>query len=403
MRSIRIQFPNEHGALLAAKIDFPLGQRPAAFALFAHCFTCSKDLNAVRNISLALTQQGIAVFRFDFTGLGHSEGDFADTNFSSNVEDLVHAAQFLADSYEAPQLLIGHSLGGAAVLLAASQLPSVKAIATVGAPAEPSHVAHLLADSTAQIQVEGAATVSIGGRPFNIKKQFLSDLQQTSNDHINRLNKALLILHSPQDQTVGIKNAELIYRLAQHPKSFITLDGADHLLSQPADGHYVGQVIAAWAVRYIELAESPELTTDRQVVVRTGATGYTTEILAGRHNLLADEPASVGGDDLGTSPYGLLSAALGACTSMTLRMYADRKKWDLQEVQVHLQHSKSYAQAQQEVSDKKVKVDLFEREIVLEGELDEAQKARLLEIADRCPVHRTLHGEIVVKTRLREE
>lgn len=399
MRTTRIQFPNATGQLLAAKMDLPLGQRPKACAIFAHCFTCSKDLSAVRNISLALTQKGIAVFRFDFTGLGQSEGEFADTNFSSNVEDLVSAAAYMQEVYDAPQLLIGHSLGGAAVLLAASQIASIKAVATIGAPADPSHVSHLVQSGAAEIREKGAATVSIGGRPFQIKAQFLDDLAQASNQHISKLKKALLILHSPQDQTVGIKNAEMIYHLAQHPKSFVTLDGADHLLTDAKDAQYVGQLIAAWAERYIDLKTHPALSTDKQVVVRTGAEGFTTEILAGRHSLLADEPTSVGGTDLGTSPYGLLAAALGACTSMTLRMYADRKKWDLQEVRVHVQHSKSYPADSKQAEKSQSKIDVFEREIELEGALDEGQKARLMEIADRCPVHRTLHGEIKVETK----
>jgi uncharacterized OsmC-like protein/esterase/lipase len=402
MKSTRIKFPNAEGQLLAARMDLPLDQQPRACAIFAHCFTCSKDLQAVKNISLALTQEGIAVFRFDFTGLGQSEGEFADTTFSSNVEDLVAAAEYMTREYDAPQLLVGHSLGGAAVLMAGLKIDSVKAVATIGAPAEPVHVSHLLESGKEELENTGESTISIGGRPFKVKIKFLEDLRQYAKDHIGKLKKALLVMHSPQDQIVGIKNAELIYKEAMHPKSYISLDGADHLLSRKADAQYVGQVIATWAIRYLELAEPAQLETDRQVVVRTDGEGYFTEIKAGPHHLMADEPQSVGGTNLGPSPYGLLSASLGACTSMTLRMYADRKKWDLREVRVHLSHNKDYREDCENVESKKAKIDVFEREIELEGDLDEKQRQRLLEIADRCPVHRTLHGDVEVRTRLRE-
>lgn len=403
MKTIKLSFPNSKGEMLAAKLDLPIGEHPSACALFAHCFTCSKNLLAVRNISRALTQHGFAVMSFDFTGLGESEGEFADTNFSSNVGDLVSAAEYLAQNYQAPGLLIGHSLGGAAVLQAGPRIESVKAIATLGAPADPAHVRHHFQEGEAEIEEKGSATVSIGGRPFRVKKQFLDDLEASTIEEIlPRLKKAILVMHSPQDTIVGIENAARIYQAARHPKSYISLDGADHLLSRKADSQYAGNMIAAWATRYIDTHEQEKLVTDKQVVVRTGANGYTTEIQAGPHSFLADEPASVGGADLGPTPYNLLNAALGACTSMTLRMYADRKGWDLQEVKVHLQHFKEHKADSEGASGGKQKIDVIERVIELEGELDGTQRARLLEIADRCPVHRTLHSEIEVRSTLSE-
>lgn len=401
MKSLKLNFENRNGLQLSASLDLPLREKPKAYAVFAHCFTCGKNVRGERNISLALTQEGFAVFRFDFTGLGQSEGEFYKTNFSSNVDDLEDAARFLADNYEAPQLLIGHSLGGAASLMAASKLEFVKAVTTVGAPAEPAHVAHLFQAIEDRISQEGEAQVNIGGRPFLIQKQFLEDIQQTDlGSVIKSLRKPLLVMHSPQDTVVGIDNAKKIYAQAWHPKSFISLDGADHLLLKKEDSLYAGKTIAAWAARYIDLVEKEPLLTNKQAAVRTGPIGYTTEVRTGRHSFLADEPTSVGGADLGPSPYDLLVAALGTCTSMTLRMYADRKGWDLQEVRVHLQHSKEHCQDCENADNPKSKIDTIERVLELEGDLDEKQRARLLEIADRCPVHRTLHSEIKVNTSL---
>jgi putative redox protein len=295
---------------------------------------------------------------------------------------------------------VGHSLGGAAVLLAGLKIDSVKAVATIGAPADPIHVTHLVEGGKEEIKEKGKAMINIGGRPFCIKQQFLDDLQQVASGHIGKLKKALLVLHSPQDQIVGIQNAERIYKAAMHPKSYVSLDGVDHLVSDPQDAKYVGQIIASWGMRYLDLKEEDVLNTEKQVVVRTDDDGYLTEIKAGPHSFLADEPESVGGTNLGPTPYGYLSAALGACTSMTLRMYADRKKWDLKEVRVHVSHSKDYYEDSEAVEDKKSKIDIFDREIELEGDLDDAQRKRLLEIADRCPVHRTLHSDVKVITKL---
>ncbi len=407
MKTIRVQFQNAQGYQLSARLELPVDSQPHNWAVFAHCFTCNKNLTAIRNISQALTHRGFALLRFDFTGLGDSEGDFADTNFTSNVEDLMAAAKFMEENYQAPSLLIGHSLGGAAVLVAKNRIPSVQAVATIGAPYDPQHVSHLLKSAESEIIEKGIADVNIGGRNFTIKKEFLEDIASIeSRQLIQNLSAALLVLHSPQDQTVGIENATSIYKAAQQPRSFISLDGADHLMSNKADSKYVGEVIAAWAGRYVEIPDpenEDQITdTDHQVVTQTGAEGYTTEIKAGRHRLTGDEPATVGGADLGPTPYDFLSVALGTCTGMTLRMYADRKEWDLQQVRVHLNHQKVHAKDCADCEAKVGKVDEIVREIELEGNLTEEQTQRLMEIADRCPVHRTLHAEVKVRTTLKK-
>lgn len=397
MASIKIQFPNDEGVMLAARLELPVNQHPHSYALFAHCFTCSKNLSAIRTISKALNQSGVAVLRFDFTGLGQSEGDFVDTNFSSNVEDLLAAAKYLADNYEAPSLLVGHSLGGAAVLCAAYQLPAIRAVATIGAPFDPEHVSHLLGDSIDEIEANGVAMVNIGGRPFQVKKQFLEDIRSNNiSEKIKNLKKALLIMHSPQDSTVNIDNAARLYTTAKHPKSFISLDGADHLLSNKVDAQYVGDSIACWVKRYLALPAQEKLRGEKAVTVRLGDEGFTTEIMVRHHSLTADEPASVGGNDFGPSPYELLTSGLGACTAMTLQMYARRKKWDLKEVKVHLAHFKDYASDMADTENSKSKIDHFDLKLELEGDLDETQRTRLLEIANKCPVHRTLHQEVAI-------
>ncbi|WP_299899572.1 bifunctional alpha/beta hydrolase/OsmC family protein [uncultured Aquimarina sp.] len=398
----KISFTNAEGQVLSGRLELPADQHPHNFALFAHCFTCNKNLGAVRNISRALTSQGFGVLRFDFTGLGESEGDFADTNFSGNVEDLVAAADFLTENYQAPSLLIGHSLGGAAAIFAASKLHAIKAVATIGAPSDPTHVQHLLRSGLDEIEANGKAVINLSGRDFTIKKQFLDDLETKSLATVAKnLNKALLVLHSPQDTTVGIKNAEDIYHAAKHPKSFVTLDGADHLLMRKEDSIYVGNVIAGWSSRYIDIPEEPKLKSTHQVVVSLGNDeGYTTQMKVGNHYMVADEPESVGGNDFGPSPYELVSAGLSACTAMTIKMYVSRKGWDLKNVEVHTSYDRRHIDDCENCEDPTAKIDTFDREIKLEGDLDEKQIARILQIADKCPVHKTLHTETQVITKL---
>ncbi len=400
-RTERLEFPGSSGGLLAARFDRPIGPIRST-ALFAHCFTCSKDLGAVSRIARALADRGIAVLRFDFTGLGHSEGEFASTNFSSNVEDLVLAATALRERGTPADLLIGHSLGGAAVLAAASRIPEARAIATLGAPADPAHVEKLFAHDHEKIVREGEAEVELAGRHFTIRRQLLDDLRaQTLPRAIETLRRPLLVMHSPLDATVGIENASQIFQAAKHPKSFISLDAADHLLSKKEDSTYAAEVLAAWASRFLPPVEDPIEAAPDEVVVRQAMPGrFPQDIAAGPHRLRADEPLSVGGDDTGPTPYGLLLASLGACTSMTIQMYAKRKEWPLDEVEVRLHHDKIHATDCAECETETGKIDLIRKEIALHGALDEAQRARLLEIADRCPVHRTLHSEIRVETEL---
>lgn len=397
-----LSFQNANGESLSGRLDLPLGAVPDAYAIFAHCFTCSKHTKAVAAVSSALSRKGIAVLRFDFTGLGDSEGDFSDTTFSSNVADLITAAEYLEAHYAAPKILIGHSFGGTACLKAAGHLPGVKAVATIGSPFDPAHVRHLLGDARAAIEKSGEASVTLAGRPFRIKRQFLEDLDNADMlEVLPKLNRALLVLHSPVDEVVGIDNAAQIYRAARHPKSFISLDTADHMLGQPADAEYAGSVIAEWAARYIDAREK---TADRppsgehRVVTRIGRSRYRTEITAGGHSLVADEPADVGGTDSGPTPYDLLAAGLGACTAMTLRMYADHKGWPLEAVTVSLSHRKIHAKDCESCATESGSLDRIKRQIEVLGPLDADQRQRLMEIADRCPVHRTLYGEIDVVT-----
>ncbi len=398
-----VQFPGAAGEILAARLDLP-AQVPRAFALFAHCFTCSKESLAATRISAALTQHGIGVLRFDFTGLGGSAGDFSNTNFSSNIADLIAAANWLRDNHGAPKILIGHSLGGAAVLAAASDIEDAVAVATIGAPYDPAHVAHLLGDAASAINANGESEVTLAGRKFNIKKQFLDDIaNQKGGARIAALKKALLVMHSPRDTTVGIDNAAQIFMAAKHPKSFVSLDTADHLLTGKEDAAYVAAVLAAWASRYIGAAPTTEIATNHGAVTvsETREGKFTQSIQIGAHQLRADEPVAMGGGDTGPSPYDLLLAGLGACTSMTLRMYADQKKWPLDKVTVHLKHAKVHATDCAECETKEGKIDRIEREIEIEGALDDAQRARLMEIANKCPVHRTLHSEVWVDTMLK--
>ena len=398
----KVTFKNNEGLELKGRLELPLHQKPHNFVLFAHCFTCNKNLSAVRNISRALISKGFGVLRFDFTGLGESSGDFENTNFSGNVSDVIEASNYLKENYSAPTLLIGHSLGGAAAVFAANELENIKAVATIGAPSDPNHVKNLLKSSLDEIKTNGKAVVNLSGRDFTIKKQFLDDLKTKSLPEITKnLNKALLILHSPQDMTVEIKNAEELYIAAKHPKSFVTLDGADHLLMQKEDSIYVGDLIAAWAKRYVKLPETETLKTTHDVIASLDKEeGFTTQMRVGNHNLIADEPTAFGGNDFGPSPYDYVSAGLSACTVMTVQMYAKRKKWDLENIEVHTKYSKTHALDCKNCEDNSTKIDTFNRAIKITGDLDEKQIKRLLEIADKCPVHKTLHSETQIVTTL---
>lgn len=399
MRFQKITFKNSEGQELSGRIDFPLIQKPKAFVLFAHCFTCSKNLKSVDHVSQAFTSQGMAVLRFDFTGLGQSKGDFSDTNFSTNLSDLKDAYSFLEENYQAPQIIVGHSLGGAAVLHVSGELKAVKAVATIGAPSTPTHVSHLLDSGKNELDEKGEAEVNIGGRPFKMKKQFLDDLEANEKKGIiKNLGKALLILHSPQDNIVGIDSAQEIYVEAMHPKSFVSLDGADHLMTKEADAKYAASMIASWSLRYIEVNESEE-SPEGEIWTRIGEKGFTTEIIAGRHQMIGDEPPSVGGADQGPTPYGYLLAGLGACTAMTLRMYADYKKIPLEEVKVKLTHDKIHLQDGENSESSKGKIDQIKRVITMSGDLSDEQRTRLIEIADRCPVHKTLEGKPEILTQ----
>lgn len=398
-----IKFTTDEGHQLSGILDSP-GAQPRAFALFAHCFTCSKNLKAVSNIAKSLNDAGIAVLRFDFTGLGESEGEFADSNFSSNVADLLAAVAYMEENFQAPSILIGHSLGGTAILQAAADIPSAVAVVTIGSPSRPSHVASLLENDRAEIEKIGQATVQLGGRPFIVKKQFLDDLERHGlPESIGRLRKALLVMHAPQDDIVAVKNASELFLHAKHPKSFVSLDKADHLLTREEDSRYVGHVLAAWASRYLPAASqaSDELGSDGvETVARTYASGFKTDIISAGYALIADEPVSYGGTDKGPSPYDLLSAALASCTTMTLGMYARHKKLDLQSSTVRVRHSKVHAQDCEDCEATNGKIDQFQRELTVEGNLTVEQRQRLLEIADKCPVHRTLHSEVKVRTTL---
>jgi putative redox protein len=402
MPAERFDFSNPAGLRLAGLLDNPPGEA-RAYALFAHCFTCGKDVHAARRIADGLTALGIAVLRFDFTGLGSSEGEFANTTFSSNVADLVAAADQLRRVRRAPSILIGHSLGGAAVLAAAAAVPEARAVATIAAPSDPAHVTGLFKDRLEEIKAGGEVEVALSGRPFRIRRAFLDDVaEQELSGRIADLRMALLIFHSPTDEIVGIDNASRIFAAARHPKSFVSLAGADHLLSRRSDATYVANVIAAWAERYLDMGSQETASepgdSGRVTVRETGQGRFQQEITAGVHRLVADEPVASGGADSGPNPYDLLLAALGACTAMTLRLYAERKALPLDRVTVKLRHAKIHAADCAACETKEGMIDHIERGILLEGALDADMRARLLEIADKCPVHRTLTNEVDIAT-----
>ncbi|NMM23923.1 MAG: OsmC family protein [Phycicoccus sp.] len=412
--SQRVEFPGALGDLLAGRLDLPEGP-PTAYALFAHCFTCSKDGHAAARISAALTHHGVAVLRFDFTGLGQSGGDFANSNFSSNIADLLAAANWMRSQGHAPSVLVGHSLGGAAVLAAAGDIDEVVAVATIGAPCSPEHVAHLIVEAEPGLATNGQTRASIGGRIFSIKADFLEDIAaQPQAQRIAALGRPLLVLHSPQDEIVDVDNARTIFDAARHPKSFVALDGADHLLTQQADATFVASLIATWVRRYLPQGPStPDVPASQQeappapapavsgvVVAETDRGQYVHTVSAGEHTWTVDEPESSGGQDAGPTPYDMLLSALGACTSMTMRMYADRKGWDMGPTTVRLQHSRIHARDCDTCETTNGRLDHIDREITLDDSLSAEQRVALLAIADKCPVHKTLTSEVSISTVL---
>ena len=410
MARIKVEFVNAEGQALAGLLETPPQSVPIArYALFAHCFTCGKDIAAASRISRALAGRGIAVLRFDFTGLGNSDGDFANTNFSSNVQDLLAAAEALKEGYQAPALLIGHSLGGAAVLAAASQLDSVEAVVTIGAPATASHVRHLFGAAQAELEEAGEAEVEIGSRSFRVKRQLLDDLDRYCDaSHLRDLNRALLVFHAPLDQIVSIDEAAKIYQAAKHPKSFISLDQADHMLSNREDAEYVAETLIVWASRYLNLSRrefehsygtAPPVESG-EVLVTELDRKFLRGLYTQNHQSMSDEPKPLGGRDLGPSPYDLLLMALGSCTSMTLRMYANQKSLELDSIEVRLRHDRVHADDCADCTEVAGKIDRITRSLTLTGNLTDAQRLRLLEIADRCPVHRTLENEPVIITTM---
>jgi len=401
-----VTFRSSNGHDLTGILDRP-ADAARATALFAHCFTCSKDLKAASRIAGALTDAGIAVLRFDFTGLGQSGGDFADSSFSTNISDVVDAANWLAGELGGPEILVGHSLGGTAVLAAAGEIPGAAAVATIGSPSAPAHLRHMLGESEDRIREAGEAEVDLGGRPFKLRRQFVDDLDRHDiRTTVGKLRKPLMIFHAPLDDIVEIDNASELFLAAKHPKSFVSLDQADHLLSREKDARYVGEVLAAWAGRYLPSAGDPAIDEehDTAVTVATTPAGtFRTDIVAAGHALVADEPESVGGTNLGPSPYDLLGAALASCTTMTLQLYARHKKLDLESVSVAVRHDKLHASDCEDCETREGKLDEFRRELTLVGDLDDATRQRMLEIADKCPVHRSLHGEVKVRTALADD
>ncbi|MGR3484566.1 MAG: bifunctional alpha/beta hydrolase/OsmC family protein [Paracoccaceae bacterium] len=389
MQTDRFTFPGHDGSALAARLDRPAGP-PRAWAVFAHCFTCGKDIQAARRIAAGLTARGIGVLRFDFTGLGHSEGEFANSGFTANLGDLKAAVAEMARRDMGPTLLVGHSLGGAAALKATAELSQIRAVATIGAPADPGHVAGTFAEALPRIEAEGAAEVRLAGRPFTIAQSFVDDIRAaTIAPAIADLGAALLVLHAPRDETVGIEAATRIFVGARHPKSFVTLDDADHLLTRPADALYAAEVIATWADRYLpDAPPAGERPAQGVVRVTDRGAGFAQDIATDRHDLIADEPRPLGGTDLGPAPFELAAAALGACTTITMRMYARRKGWAPAVLRADVTHEADGD------------THRFTRTLTIEGPLDADQRARLVEIAGKCPVHRMLHAGATVTTTL---
>lgn len=404
MENHKLEITNDKGYRLNAFLELPPNRRPAYFAIFAHCFTCNNNLNAVRHISTALTVHGVGVVRFDFTGLGKSEGTFAESHFSSNVADLVAVYRYMDSHFEAPALMVGHSLGGAAVLAAADRLPALKAVATIGAPSSIDHVKKHFDLIKGEENGDADYEVHIGGRPFLINNTFLEEMEKTDLLAIvKRLHKPVLFLHSPGDQIVGIENAQHLYEHAVHPKSFVSLDHADHLLSKKADSIYTADMIAAWSARYMPVEENIMLNNYGEQIVAyldLGQSKFTTNLQTPRHAFIADEPLEAGGENMGPSPYDYLSAALAACTTMTVRLYAERKAWDLQEVFVYITYTHKHEDDMKDGTITPGHLEVFSKKLRFVGNLDEVQKERLKEIAAKCPVHQTLSLPAHIETSL---
>ena len=395
-----IEFSNAQGVRLVGRLELPAGP-PRAVALFAHCFTCTAQSHGARRISIALADHGIATMTFDFTGLGKSQGAFSDSHFAANVSDLIAAADHLRDTIGAPSILIGHSLGGAAVIAAAGDIPECTAVVTIGAPYDPAHVLHQLGDQVERVRAQGQAEVTIGGRPFEVSSAFLDAVEgQDQAGRLARLKRALLVLHAPTDATVGIENAAEIFSAAKHPKSFVSLDGADHLLTQPAPAAYAAALISAWVAPYLPAAEARDAPVEGHVRVTSTEAKFTTLVQSSSHNFLADEPLKVGGTDLGPTPYDLLLSALGTCTAMTIKLVADREEMPLTGVSVDLAHDRCHSADCQTPGEGRPKIEILSRAITLSGDLTEAQRARLRAVADKCPVHRTLEAHPVIRTTL---
>ncbi|MBD2841819.1 bifunctional alpha/beta hydrolase/OsmC family protein [Erythrobacter sp. KMU-140] len=401
MESLSIATPS--GQTLSGALEMPTGLVRGA-AVFAHCFTCTKQSRAAISVARALARQGIACLRFDFTGLGGSDGDFGKAGFATDIVDLIAAAEHLFERFEGKLLLVGHSLGGAAVLAAASQLGSSKvaAVATIGAPSDVPHVLHNISGDLDAIERDGEGEVTIGGRPFNLSGEFL---EKTRSVDLLALVKDLripyLALHSPSDDIVGVEHASALFQAAFHPKSFVSLAGADHLLTNPSDAEFAASIIASWAQRYLPLRDDWPMPEDG-VVVQTGHGKFGTEVHTATHRFVADEPRSYGGDDTGPTPYDLLLAALGTCTAMTMKMYADRKEWPFDGARIHVTHERNHAEDcghALSAEEEGMTAQALNRVIEVFGdELTEEQRRKIIEIADKCPVHKTLEGHLHIHT-----
>ena len=405
MKKTQLPIKNKNGESLAAQLITPVNGKITSIAIFAHCFTCSSSLAVVRNISSELTSHGISVLNFDFTGLGHSDGDFSETTFSNNVSDIVAVNEFLSENYIAPTLLIGHSLGGAAVIIAANLLSNIQAVVAIAAPSYVKHITSHFQGLDDTINEKGEAVLSIGGRPFKIKKQFLDDLEAHNLEaEVKLLHRPLLLMHSPQDSIVGIENAAALYHKAHHPKSFISLDGADHLITNKKDAFYVAEVISSWVKRYVEIKKAGDEVRDTEgeqvLVYHETVVPFTNHIYTKTHHIYGDEPVEAGGDGLGLSPYELLNAAIGSCTVLTLKLYAQRKQWDLKEVFVYLSYSKKHSAELKLDIEEMGQLDHIFKKIKLIGNLSEEQREKLKEIASKCPVHKTVANKVYFETKL---